>query len=63
MPGNLSSAELITSWRNWDRAPSDQYPGELSGGQNQRVAIARALYTNPQIILPTNPRQLLIATG
>lgn len=49
--GNISAAERdhLLEELGIDRL-LDQYPGELSGGQNQRVAIARALYTNPQII-------------
>lgn len=36
-------------------AASDQYPGQLSGGEQQRVAIARALAKRPRLVLADEP--------
>ena len=39
----------------WLADKSDQFPSQLSGGEQQRVAIARALAKKPKIILADEP--------
>ena len=66
---NLDFVLRVTDWEKEDRAPriaevlnqvgiadkANNYPHELSGGEQQRVAIARALLNSPKIILADEP--------
>jgi len=49
----LSAREVISSVGLEGRA--DNFPAQLSGGEQQRVAIARALAKNPKILLCDEP--------
>lgn len=66
---NLDFVLRVTDWEKPQRAPriaevlkqvgisdkANNYPHELSGGEQQRVAIARALLNSPKIILADEP--------
>ena len=49
----LDPAETLRSVGLGDRM--DNFPGQLSGGEQQRVAIARALAKNPKLLLCDEP--------
>lgn len=49
----LDAAEMLKSVGLEDRM--NNFPGQLSGGEQQRVAIARALAKNPKILLCDEP--------
>ena len=49
----MDSAEALTKMGLADRL--DNFPAQLSGGEQQRVAIARALAKNPKLLLCDEP--------
>lgn len=56
----LDAKEMLTKVGLKDRM--DNFPSQISGGEQQRVSIARALAKNPQIILCDEPTGALDST-
>ena len=53
LPGEMKAEEALKMVGLEDK--QDNFPSELSGGEQQRVAIARALVKNPKILLCDEP--------
>lgn len=53
VPNSLDAREVLTNVGLEDRM--DNFPQQLSGGEQQRVAIARAIAKNPKLLLCDEP--------